>query len=328
MKKQCSLLALCIGFSFAPGVFGAYSLLPTPQVSNLDKPEFRIGSDWSIDRGPGTDAEANDLSDAISERYALRLADKAGNAPAIRLRIRPGVVTIGVAQDSNREALAAQAYQIDLAESGIQITANAEAGLFYGVQTLVQLIRERDGVFWLPTGQITDWPDLELREIYWDDAHHLERIDSLKEAIRQAAFFKINGFVIKLDGHFQYRSAPAVVEPQALSPDDLQKLTDYARRYHVQLIPYLDGPGHCAFILKHPEYAALRAFEDSNYEFSVTNPKTYELLTGMYQDLLDANKGSDYFYLSTDEPYYVGLSNEEAARRGRPAVSESFWLNS
>jgi len=46
------------------------------------------------------------------------------------------------------------------------------------------------------------------------------------------------------------------------TPLELQELTDFALHYHVQLIPYLDAPGHVAFILKHPEYAALRAFAD------------------------------------------------------------------
>src|SRR5207249_6510157 len=78
------------------------------------------------------------------------------------------------------------------------------------------------------------------------------------------------------------------------------------------------GPAHDAFILKHPEYARLREFPESNYEFCATNPDTYKLLFGMYQDLLDANRGGKYFVLSTDEPYYVGLANnaqcDEATR--------------
>jgi hypothetical protein len=162
---------------------------------------------------------------------------------------------------------------------------------------------------WLPEGSIVDWPDLQLRQIYWDDNHHLEKMDALKHVLRQAAFYKINGVVIKLNGHFQYKSAPAVVDPYALTPAQFQELTDYGLKYHVQLIPYLDGPGHVAFILKHPEYKHLRAFPNSNYELCVTNPESYKLLEGMYQDLMDANKGVKYFYLSTDESYYVGLAN-------------------
>ena len=89
----------------------------------------------------------------------------------------------------------------------------------------------------------------------------------------------------------------------------MQELTDYGLQHHVQLIPYLDGPGHIAFILKHPEYARLREYPDSNYELCATNPDSYKLLNGMFQDLLDANKGVNYFYLSTDEAYYIGLAD-------------------
>ena len=208
---------------------------------------------------------------------------------------------------------------MELAPARIAITANAAPGLFYGVETLLQLITPRDdGSLRIPQGQIADWPDLSTRQIYWDDAHHLERPEPLREAIRQAAFYKINGFVLKLEGHFQFRSAPAVVEPYALSPAELQSLTDYALARHVQLVPYLDAPAHIAFILKHPEYARLRSFPDSNYEGCAVNPDFYSLMEGMFQDLLDANKGVSSFYLSTDEPYYVGMAHnpqcDEASR--------------
>ena len=57
----------------------------------------------------------------------------------------------------------------------------------------------------LPEGEIVDWPDLQLRLIYWDDAHHLERKEAFRKAIQQAAFFKINAIAIKLEGHFVYK---------------------------------------------------------------------------------------------------------------------------
>src|SRR5260221_8472763 len=125
--------------------------------------------------------------------------------------------------------------------------ANAPAGLLYGAVTLAKLVKPAHGVLLLPEGHIEGWPDLQPRQLYWDDAHHLDRMETLKQAIRQAAFFKMNGFAIKLEGHFQYRSAPALVEPQALAPAQLQELTDYGLRHHVHLIPYLDSPSHSAF---------------------------------------------------------------------------------
>ena len=285
-----------------------YTVIPEPQRVSLQAQDFSFGSGWSIELGPGVTA-ASVAAESLREDLQSRFGIAIGGAKIIRLEMAAGSVTPGAAQDRDTAAIATQAYRIELAPSRIRIIANDDAGLFYGVETLVQLVQVRNGTHWLPAGEIVDWPEMQMRQMYWDDAHHLERPGELKRAIRQAAFFKINGFAIKFEGHFQFRSAPAVVEPYALSPAELQDLTDYALHYHVQLIPYLDGPGHIAFILKHPEYAGLRAFADSNYELCATNPDSYKLMQGMFGDLLAANRGVKYIYLSTDEAYYIGMAD-------------------
>ena len=290
-----------------------YTVLPVPQRVKLGERDFRFGQNWRLHLAagvPSSDIAVESLKDQLDSRLHVALATREGVTAAgvLELSVQPHSVAVNDTTDRDQNLVAEQAYKIDLSPEHIHIMANALTGLFYGVQTLVQLLKLRDGSLWLPEGEIEDWPDLGLRVIYWDDAHHLEHLDVLKAALRQAAFYKINGFSIKLEGHFQYKSAAPIVDPYALTPGELQDLTDCALRYHIQLIPYLDGPAHVAFILKHPEYAALREFPDSNYEFCATNPDTYKLLSGMYQDLLDANRGSRYFVLSTDEPYYVGLA--------------------
>jgi hexosaminidase len=302
---------LCVASSASALLARGYSTLPQPQQVNLSPDDFRFSDEWRLEVGKGVAPDSiavEVLRNDLRSRFLFDTEKQAGGRKLIRLEIAPGSVKPGPAQDRDGDAIAAQAYRLELAPGGINILANADAGLFYGVETLVQLVKRSKGALWLPQGEILDWPDLELRQIYWDDAHHLDRLPALKHAIRQAAFFKVNGFAIKLEGHFQFRSAPALVEPHALSPAEFQELTDYGLRYHVQVIPFLDGPAHIAFILKHPEYAKLRAFPDSNYELCTTNPDSYKLLFGMFDDLLSANKGVKYFVLSTDEPYYVGLA--------------------
>jgi hypothetical protein len=287
-------------------------VLPEPRSVELGAADFRFGPAWSVERTgvAAKDIAVTSLSEGLKSRFHLAAPGGGTAAIPITLAISPGSVSIGEALDADKAAIAAQAYRLDLAPGRIAVTANAPPGLFYGVQTLLQLIApQTDGSRRLPEGRIVDWPDLNRRQIYWDDAHHLDRPETLRDAIQQAAFYKLNGFVLKLEGHFQYKSAPAVVEPYALSPAELQSLTDYALARHVQLVPYLDSPGHIAFILKHPEYAKLRAFPDSNYEGCATNPDFYKLVLGMFQDLLSGNRGVQYFYLSTDEAYYIGLAN-------------------
>ena len=301
--------------SSSPLISKGYSVLPVPQKVTLTGKDFALDGRWKLElegEVKENDVAVESLKTSLASGFHLSLAETGSSrlrAGVIQMDLRPKSVSIGQAIDSNKPALVEQAYRLTLGPRSLKIAANAPPGLFYGVQTLIQLIRPRDGRLWFPEGEIVDWPDVGLRVIYWDDAHHLEHLEVLKGAVQQAAFFKINGFAIKLEGHFQYKSAPAIIEPYALAPSELQELTDFALRFHVQLIPYLDAPGHVAFILKHPQYAPLRAFPSSNYEFCVTNPETYKLLFGMYDDLLEATKGSKYFVLSTDEPYYVGLAS-------------------
>lgn len=297
-----------------------YTVMPEPQVVKLGASDFGFSGEWKLETTgvAGNDIAVETLKQEVERQYGLEFGQGRGGR-AVRLAIAPNSVAVGAAQDRNREALAEQAYKIDLSRNGIAIAANAPTGLFYGVVTFIQMLKPVNGGLVLPEGHIEDWPDLGQRHIYWDDAHHLDRIDALKHSLRQAAMFKINGFAIKLEGHFQFKSAPALVEPQALTPAELQELTDYGLRYHIQLIPYLDGPAHIAFILKHPEYAQLREYPESNYELCVTNPESYKVLDGMFQDLLDANKGVNYFYLSTDEPYYIGLANNSQCREAARA---------
>jgi hexosaminidase len=314
----CSMLftaAALLSETSSPLASRGYSVLPVPQKVTLTGEDFALDGRWKLELGGAVkedDIAVESLKASLASRFHLSLAESGSGrlgSGVIQMDLRPKSVFIGQAIYGNKPALVEQAYRLTLGPRSLKVTANAPPGLFYGVQTLIQLIRPRDGRLWLPEGEIVDWPDVELRVIYWDDAHHLEHLEVLKGAVREAAFFKINGFAIKLEGHFQYKSVRAIVEPYALARSELQELTDFALRLHVQLIPYLDAPGHVAFILKHPEYAALRAFPNSNYEFCVTNPETYKLLFGMYDDLLEATKGGKYFVLSTDEPYYVGLAH-------------------
>jgi N-acetyl-beta-hexosaminidase len=63
--------------------------------------------------------------------------------------------------DTNKIEIEKQAYRIILSDTGISITANASQGLFYGVQTLLQLIKFQKEKVLLPEGEIVDWPGYE-----------------------------------------------------------------------------------------------------------------------------------------------------------------------
>lgn len=289
-------------------------LLPVPRKVTLTNDKHAFDKTWSVTYSgniKSDDASISSLVDGINDKFDIDISVNAKSTRRINLVVKANSVKIGNATDTNRTALAKQAYRIKLDPNAVTITANASAGLYYGVQTFIQLLTAENGNVTFHSGTIEDWPDLEMRIIYWDDAHHLEKIKALKRAIRQAAQYKINGFAIKLEGHFQYKIAKPIIEPYAYTPEEYQDLTNYARYHHVELIPFLDCPAHVSFILKHPEFASLRAFPNNNYQFSVVNPKADELILGMFNELFDANRGSRFVFLSTDEAYYVGKTENE-----------------
>ncbi|KQS27831.1 glycoside hydrolase [Dyadobacter sp. Leaf189] len=291
-------------------------LLPLPQQMRLGDKRFVIGKNWTVVADPSLVKEQSVLSlqEGLREvNLPLNVVGNiaaAGKSPVIQLVVQKGSVEIGSTVDTNRVALARQAYKLSLKPGSVTISANAPQGLYYGVQTFLQLLKTEKQ---LPEGEITDWPNVELRMIYWDDAHHLEKMPALKRIIKQASTYKINAFSIKLEGHFQYKSAPAIVEPYALTPQEYQELADFAKAHYIDLVPFLDAPAHVSFILKHPEYKHLRLIDDINYQFSVTNPETYKLLDNMFGELINASKGSEYILLSNDEAYYTGKAPSEKA---------------
>ncbi len=293
-------------------------LLPIPQKISLSDQHYLLDDNWTIELTGNiskNDPAVLSLMSGLKERFGIRINSSGrSGVHKIQLNIKPGSVSIGQTTDTNRTSLLKQAYRLKLESAKVSITANAAPGLFYGVQTFIQLIKPEMEKAFFAGGEITDWPDMDLRLIYWDDAHHLERLDAMKRIIKQASYYKINAFSLKLEGHFQFPSAKPLVEPYAYTPAEFQELTDYARAHYVDLVPYLDAPAHIAFILKHPEYKNLRAFSKSNYELNVLDPKADELILNMMNDLIDANKGGKYFLFSTDEAYYVGMSESEKKR--------------
>ncbi|HUJ20150.1 MAG TPA: glycoside hydrolase family 20 zincin-like fold domain-containing protein [Bryobacteraceae bacterium] len=308
-------------FAASPLYVRGYSVIPEPQRVELRGGDLAFDNTWRLDTPQGVpagDIAIEELKAQLAERYRLSLGAP-GQGKSVELLIRPGAVEIGAAADRDRAALAEQAYRLQLGHDRIRIIANAPPGLFYGVETLVQLVKPERGKLWLPEADITDWPDVAFREIFWDELEHLDHFDVLQQAIRRAAFFKINMFTLRLNQHFEHASAPALVDPYAISPAQLQHLTDFGLRYHVEVIPYLDGPAHVNFILEHEEYARLREFPETAFQMCSTNPETYKLLEGMYQDLIDANKGVKYFHLSTDEAWFIGKADNDQCREAERA---------
>ncbi|MCW5982090.1 MAG: beta-N-acetylhexosaminidase [Bryobacteraceae bacterium] len=278
-----------------------YSVIPAPQRVQLEPGEVVFGPDWRIDAPRDGIAVRSLIADAASF-HMIALDRGAGAGKRVRLAVQPGTVSTGLDAEIDK-----QAYRLRIADREIEIAGNGDPGLFYGVQTLLQLLkRDSAGRLVLPRGTIEDWPRLQLRFLHWDTKHHQDRMETLKRYLDWTARFKANMIGFELEDKFEYPSHPAIGAPGAFTTAELQEIVDYGLERHIQVVPVVQAPAHMAYVLKHPEFARLRA-DGNNYQSAMCDPQTYDLIFSMYDDVIKATKGVDYFYVSTDEVYYAGI---------------------
>jgi len=277
-----------------------YSVIPAPREVRLSEGDIRFDAGWALDPGalPAADMAVRAL------RAGHEFAAVAVSGRRVRLRIAAGAVVTKAVPGIER-----QAYRLTIAADGIEIAANAAQGLFYGAQTLLQL-RRSDGAgrMWIPAGVVEDWPDRELRFLHWDTKHHQDRMATLKRYLDWSARLKVNMIGFELEDKFAYPSHPVIGAPGAFTPAELQEIVDYGLERFIQVVPIVQSPAHLAYVLKHPKYAHLKA-DGNNYQSDLCDERTYDLIFSMYDDLIRATKGVDYFFVSTDEIYYAGIGS-------------------
>lgn len=274
-----------------------YSVIPAPQEVQLLDGDIVLDGTWSIEAGR---LPANHISvRTLAEGLAMNQAS--GATKLIHLVVEPHSVITG--GDSTIDE---QAYRLHVEEGRINITGNGQSGLFYGVQTLLQLAkRDASGRMVVPRVEIEDWPKLQLRFLHWDTKHHQDRIETLKRYLDEAARYKVNMIGFELEDKFAYPSHPSIGAPGAFTTSQLQEIVDYGLERYIQVVPIIQAPAHMAYVLKHPEFADLRS-DGCNYMSCTCDPRLYDLLFSMFDDVINATKGVDYVFASTDEVYFAG----------------------
>jgi len=281
-----------------------FSVIPTPSEVFLNGQEVVLDSQWVID--PGTlddsDISVRTLVADMAEFNGLLLGLGDRARKVIQLHIQPGTVLTSCGSEIDD-----QAYQLSIESTRVTIAGNTRVGLFYGVQTLVQMTKtSRTGEVLLPSGVIRDWPWAQLRFLHWDTKHHQDRIETLKRYLDWSARFKINMIGFELEDKFSYPSHPVIAAPGAFTPEQLQDIVNYGLERHIQVVPQIQSPAHMAYVLKHQEFAHLRS-DGNNFQSCLCDEEAHKLIFEMFQDVIDATKGVNYFFVSTDEVYFAGI---------------------
>ena len=220
----------------------------------------------------------------------------------------------------------AEGYHLSVFSGQVMISAISSAGLFYGTQTLLQLVQKENDGYRIPALEITDWPAIQERAIHYDTKHHQDKKEYVESFIRDLAHYKINMLVWEWEDKLAYTSHPEIGAPGAFSIEEMQHFTGYAHQYHIQLVPLVQGLGHVSFILKWPQYAHLREIASSNWEFCPLKDSTYALLFDLWHEAIKATPGSVYIHIGSDETYELAACDVCKAKAAEIGKSGLYLL--
>jgi hexosaminidase len=302
-----------------------FASVPYPREVKLTGGEAVLAPGWTVAAGHGlrdTAVAVTSLVAGVRERFGAVLNVVEAPAPGqVLLEVHPGAV----APDAP-EPIARQGYRLTIDRDGVRLAGNSLQGLFYGVQTLLQLLRQGPAGLELPCATIDDWPDLEVRCVHYDTKHHQDRLEAVLDLITRLAHFKMNAIAWEIEDKFAYQRHPVIGAPGAFTADQMRRITEHALKHFVEVIPIVQGPSHLAFVGKHEEFAHLREDKRNNYMLCPTREETYQLLFDMYDELIEATPGCAYFHIGTDEPYFLGDTVECGCRARRDKIGQSGMM--
>lgn len=223
-------------------------------------------------------------------------------------------------------------------DNGVVIEGNDAAGVFYGVQTLIQLLPTQAGVLpRLPEVKIEDYPRFEYRGMHLDVVRHFFPIDYVKRYIDYMALHKLNYFHWHLTDDQGWRvemkcrpeltaiGAHRAGEIEGYFPgkyhyhpyegyythEQIRDVIEYAAERHITVIPEIDIPGHCMAVLAtYPHFSTTPEKVEGcaptwgiyNRRNNVLTPsqEVFDFLTDVFSELCDLFP-SPYIHLGGDE---------------------------
>lgn len=309
--KILSLLSLCMFFTlnlYARSLDKVFQLLPQPQSVEVRAGKgFMYGELTFVSVARGTPIPVlGTLTDALPR------SRRAGKGLFLQL-------------SGQNVPDSPEGYVLEVNGKGVTVTARTEAGLFYGCQTLEQLLEDsRDFGREIPQMKITDYPAIAYRAVHLDTKHHLDRMEYYYRMVDRLARYKVNAIIWELEDKLRFTRRPEVAAPNAISKQEMQALCRYAKERNVEISPLVQGLGHAGFILKH--HWELRENPASDWEFCPSDPRTYEVQFDLYLDALEAMPYGKYLHVGGDEITAIGI-DERCKATGKTAFElQMIWL--
>lgn len=339
MKKLlatfCAGMALCFLASCAEpqGEVKSYNqginIIPTPQSLVQHDGFFRLGSNTAI-------AAASPEAKTVAEFFAAKMRTATG----LNIQVaEKGNIQLSV--DPSLDVANDEGYTLDVTKDGVVVVAKTAQGLFYGMQSFLQLLPAEiespskvNGIAWqAPAVSIKDAPRFGYRGIMLDPCRHFMPVENVKKYLDVLSLFKMNRMHWHLTDdqgwRIEIKKYPKLTEIASkridgegtehsgyYTQEEIKEIVKYAADRFITVVPELELPGH--------EMAAIAAYPNLSCKGEQGTPRVIwgvedivmcpgkEDMFTFLQDVIDEMVPlfpSEYFHIGGDECPKISWKN-------------------
>ena len=322
MKKIVRMAGVLLAFALASCTQQPQSLsiIPIPLKAELQGGAFVVNEQTQV-WIDAPEADKNILQEYLAAsplKLAVAAETPASNAIVLKqVEELPGVES-------------AEGYVLTATKNGVEIQAKSGAGLFYGVQTLLQMATDANQI---ALGTITDEPRFEYRGMMLDVSRHFFGLDFVKKQIDAMAYYKLNRLHIHLTDaagwRIEIKKYPRLTNFAAwrsgktwkewwngdrkymeegeegaeggyFTQDQCREIVEYAKKHYITVIPEIEMPSHSEEVLTaYPELSCTHV-PYKQADFCVGNEKTFEFLENVLLEVMEIFP-SEYIHVGGDE---------------------------
>ena len=236
--------------------------------------------------------------------------------------------------EKNHQLPSPESYTLSVTPQQILIRATSGAGLFYGVQTLLQLAQPSGaGSYSIASVEIEDTPRFAYRGLMLDVSRHFSTKEFIKKQIDALAYYKINRLHLHLTDaagwRLEIKKYPLLTEFAAwrtdptwkqwwnggrkylrydepgasggyYTQDDIREILEYARQHYITVIPEIEMPSHSEEVLAAYPQLSCSGEPYKNSDFCVGNEETFTFLENVLTEVMELFP-SEYIHVGGDE---------------------------
>lgn len=325
-RNICYTLCLCLLMSAVHAQVKEQGIIPQPYRIQKTGDVFRFSPNVAIGIGDGISTDNLIFFNQYFRQLAgYSISVKKTTTSSIQLNIDSNTVT------------EPEGYKLSVTLKQIIISGHDQAGLFYGLQSLLQLLHKSSGKVTVQGCTIDDHPRFAYRGMHLDVSRHFFKVDAIKKWIDLLALYKINtfhwhltddqGWRIEIKKYPLLQSISAyrdetIIRHKKDSPhrfdgkryggyytqDEVKAVVAYATQRHISIIPEIEMPGHAlAALSAYPElgctggpYKAATYWGIFDDVYCAGNEQTFTFLQNVLDEVLPLFP-SKYIHIGGDE---------------------------